>query len=81
VRMLRAGCRALPAAVRAWARGPVDAYHCARVILRGVERDRDMIVVTPSARVCWWLYRIHPALIKRHNRAWVKIMRDQRRER
>jgi len=37
-------------------------------------------VVTPFARVCWWLYRIHPALIRPLNHAWVKTVREHRRE-
>jgi NAD(P)-dependent dehydrogenase (short-subunit alcohol dehydrogenase family) len=34
--------------------------HCARVVVRGVERNRAIITVTPLARRAWWLYRLLP---------------------
>jgi NAD(P)-dependent dehydrogenase (short-subunit alcohol dehydrogenase family) len=37
---------------------PVE--ECARVTLRGVERNRAIITVTPLARRAWWLYRLLP---------------------
>ena len=37
---------------------------CAEVILRGVERNRAIIVVTWFAKVLWLLQRISPALIR-----------------
>jgi NAD(P)-dependent dehydrogenase (short-subunit alcohol dehydrogenase family) len=58
----------------------MDAVQCDRVILRGVERNRGIIMVTAFARVCWWLYRLHPALIKPLNRAWVSTIRAHRSE-
>ena len=39
-----------------------EAADCARVILRGVARNQAIIVVTPLARLSWWLYRLYPAL-------------------
>jgi short-subunit dehydrogenase len=56
----------------------MDAARCARIILRGVERNRGMIIVTAFARICWWFYRLHPALIKPLNRAWVSAIRAHR---
>jgi NAD(P)-dependent dehydrogenase (short-subunit alcohol dehydrogenase family) len=58
----------------------MDAGQCARVILNGVERNRGIIMVTAFARVCWWLYRLHPALISPLNRAWVRTIRAHRSE-
>jgi len=39
---------------------PVES--CARDILRGVERNQAVIVVTRSARAAWWFYRLAPGL-------------------
>lgn len=36
---------------------------CARVILRGVERNKPIIVVTAMAKIAWALYRISPAMM------------------
>lgn len=58
----------------------MEAPQCARVILRGVERNRGIIVVTAFARINWWLYRLHPALIKPFNNTWVRIIRAHRIE-
>ncbi len=58
----------------------MEAPQCARVILRGVERNRGIIVVTAFARINWWLYRLHPALIKPFNNTWVRTMRAHRIE-
>ncbi|MBI4514819.1 MAG: SDR family NAD(P)-dependent oxidoreductase [Deltaproteobacteria bacterium] len=38
---------------------------CARAILRGVERNQAIIVVTAFAKLGWLLYRLSPALITR----------------
>jgi NAD(P)-dependent dehydrogenase (short-subunit alcohol dehydrogenase family) len=37
--------------------------YCARVILRGVRRNKAIITVTPLAGFAWWLYRISPGLM------------------
>lgn len=42
---------------------PVD--RCAKDILRGVERNRGIIVVTRFAKVLWGLQRMSPALVER----------------
>jgi len=57
-----------------------DPDRCARAILRGVERNRGVIVVTPFARVCRWLYRMHLALVSPLHRAWVRTIREHRCE-
>jgi NAD(P)-dependent dehydrogenase (short-subunit alcohol dehydrogenase family) len=58
----------------------MEAPQCARIILRGVERNRGIIVVTAFARINWWLYRLHPALIKLFNNTWVRTIRTHRME-
>jgi len=40
-----------------WVIGPEQA---ARAILRGVERNREMIVFPFSIRMAWWVYRVCP---------------------
>ncbi len=41
----------------------MDVDKCARVILRGVARNKAVIKVTPFAYIISWLYRLHPALM------------------
>jgi NAD(P)-dependent dehydrogenase (short-subunit alcohol dehydrogenase family) len=55
---------------------PVE--HCARVVVRGVERNRAIITVTPLARRAWWLYRLLPGF----SASWLGnfSMRRMRRE-
>jgi short-subunit dehydrogenase len=36
---------------------------CARVILRGVERNKAFIVVTPLAKFMWLFHRLKPELV------------------
>jgi NAD(P)-dependent dehydrogenase (short-subunit alcohol dehydrogenase family) len=50
----------------------------ARVILRGVARNRSIIIVTRHARIAWWLYRLHPALLAPLARLGVKYFRRLR---
>lgn len=57
----------------------MEADECARAILRGVARNKGVIIVTAFARVCWWLCRLHPALITPLHRAWVDGVRAARR--
>nr|XP_061807067.1 2-(S)-hydroxypropyl-CoM dehydrogenase 3-like [Nerophis lumbriciformis] len=42
--------------------GPVlmPADRCARAILRGMSRNRSIILITGHARLVWWLYRLLP---------------------
>lgn len=41
----------------------MDATKCARIVLRGVARNKAIITVTAFARLTWWLYRFQPALL------------------
>jgi short-subunit dehydrogenase len=41
----------------------MDATKCARIVLRGVARNRAIITVTAFARIAWWLYRFQPTLL------------------
>ena len=44
------------------ARAIWDPTKAARVILRGVARNRSIIVFPFYARLLWWLHRLHPAI-------------------
>ncbi|UCD86185.1 MAG: SDR family NAD(P)-dependent oxidoreductase [Deltaproteobacteria bacterium] len=48
---------------------------CARIILRGVERNKATIVVTLTAKLSWLIQRISPGLVLWMGRQSVKIMR------
>ena len=41
---------------------PVDVDRFARLALKGIQRDRPIVVVPASARSLWYLYRLSPAL-------------------
>ena len=41
----------------------MDPDKCARVILKGVKRNKAVITVTAEAKLVWWLYRLSPALV------------------
>lgn len=57
----------------------VTPDECAQIVLRGVEKNRAVIVVTLLAKVLWWLYRISPSLaiwlmtkgLKRHRKMGI----------
>jgi len=53
---------------------------CARVILRGVARNKGIITVTGFARFLWWLYRFHPELVGLFFRKKVNSFRAFRSE-
>ncbi len=55
---------------------PADA--AARSILRGVERNRGVIVFPRSARWIWRLSRIDPALLRSFSRRMIRGMRERR---
>jgi hypothetical protein len=46
----------------------VDAEKAARLIVRGVARNRAIIVFPIFSRRFWWLSRIHPLLYAPFNR-------------
>jgi short-subunit dehydrogenase len=54
----------------------MDAGDAARAVLRGVERNRAVVVFPFYARLLWWLTRLHPAIAVAINR---KTARDFRR--
>jgi NAD(P)-dependent dehydrogenase (short-subunit alcohol dehydrogenase family) len=53
----------------------MDATDCARIILRGVGRNRAIITVTAFARLIWWLYRLRPTLLTPLERKIVRCFR------
>jgi NAD(P)-dependent dehydrogenase (short-subunit alcohol dehydrogenase family) len=54
---------------------------CALEILKGVERNKAIIVVTRLARIMWWIQRLFPDFTLRHmQRELRKIRRDLRIE-
>lgn len=40
----------------------MDANKCAKIVLRGVARNKGIITVTAFERLGWWLYRFQPTL-------------------
>jgi NAD(P)-dependent dehydrogenase (short-subunit alcohol dehydrogenase family) len=58
----------------------MDAADCARVILRGVERNKAIITDTALTRLLWWLYRLNPAILTPFLRKGVSDMRALRIE-
>jgi short-subunit dehydrogenase len=58
----------------------MDAADCARVILRGVERNRAVITDTALTRLLWWLYRLNPAILGPFLQKGVSDMRTLRIE-
>ncbi len=51
--------------VRSGSKMMVSPDDCARVILRGVERNKAIIVVMGPAHVLWWLNRLNPNVLSR----------------
>ncbi|MGO8879635.1 MAG: SDR family NAD(P)-dependent oxidoreductase [Desulfomonilaceae bacterium] len=49
--------------VSIWERFSVSSGECARKILKGVERNKPIITVSPIARVMWWLARVSPTFL------------------
>ncbi len=54
---------------------PVEA--AVREMLRGVERNRALIVVTPHAKVLWRLYRLFPLTVSRFASGGLRRPRRQ----
>jgi NAD(P)-dependent dehydrogenase (short-subunit alcohol dehydrogenase family) len=40
-----------------------DIDRAAKIVLRGVARNRAMIVFPLNARIAWWLHRLHPSIM------------------
>ena len=47
----------------------VTPDECARVILKGVKRNKAIITVTKLARFLWWLHRLNPSIVM-----WLQTM-------
>jgi hypothetical protein len=58
----------------------MDPKAAALLILRGVERNRRMIIFPLHARLLWWAHRIHPALLTPLESWFVKALRAARTE-
>jgi hypothetical protein len=58
----------------------MDVTQAAHIILKGVVRNRPFIVFPFYARLLWWLYRIHPALLHPLSRKTVEDFRAVRTE-
>ena len=58
----------------------MDVTDCARVILRGVERNKAIITDTALTRLLWWLYRLNPAILGPFLQKGVSDMRALRIE-
>ncbi len=54
------------------------ATSCARQVLRGIEKNRGIIVVNPEAKLVWALNRISPPLANYVARRIVKSLRETR---
>jgi NAD(P)-dependent dehydrogenase (short-subunit alcohol dehydrogenase family) len=58
----------------------MEAGECARLVLRGVERNKAIITVSGFARLLWLLNRIHPALVPLLFRRRINKLRSVRSE-
>lgn len=59
---------------------PMDPRKAARLILRGVDRNRPFIVVTATAHALWRLHRYAPSASIRLGRIAIEKFREARRE-
>jgi short-subunit dehydrogenase len=62
-----------------WERFAISPEGCARVILKGVEKNKPIITVTVMAKVMWWLTRISPTFIMNFARKDFNKWRDKAR--
>ena len=67
-------------ALSAWERFAISPEDCARVILKGVEKNKPIITVTFMARLMWWLSRISPTFIMNFARKDFNKWRDKARK-
>ena len=58
----------------------MDQNKAGTAILKGIARNRAMIVFPFHARVAWWLMRLCPALFDRIGRLQIKAFRKNRIE-
>ena len=54
-----------------------SATQAAGAILRGVRRNREVVVFPRHARLLWWLYWLHPALLAPLNRKLLEVLRSR----
>lgn len=57
---------------------PIEADRAAEIILRGVGRNKAIIIFPFYARLFWWLSRIHPGLLAPVVRKTMKDFRSSR---
>jgi hypothetical protein len=57
----------------------MDTSKAARVILRGVARNRAIIVFPFLARYLWWLHRISPSISVFMSRVMTEAQRKYRK--
>jgi short-subunit dehydrogenase len=57
----------------------ISSQECARRILKGVARNKPIIVVTGLAKMFWWLSRISPTLVMKMTRKDFSKKRDKGR--
>jgi len=55
---------------------PVD--RAARVILKGVRRNRGIITVTAMARIAWWVWRLMPEMLSLLTQPLIRRLRSMR---
>ena len=58
----------------------MDQNKAGTAILKGIARNRAMIVFPFHARVAWWLMRLYPPLFDRIGRLQIKTFRKARKE-
>lgn len=56
----------------------ISPEECAQVILRGVERNKATILVTPLASVLWVLHRISPGIMFWFGKRYARKLREMR---
>ncbi len=66
-------------ALSVWERFAVTAEVCARVMLKGVAKNKPVITVTPVARIMWWLVRLSPTFMMNFARKDFNKWRDKAR--
>jgi len=66
-------------ALTPWERFAISPEGCARVILKGVEKNKPIITVTVMAKIMWWLTRISPTFIMNKARKDYNKWRDKAR--
>lgn len=54
-----------------------DPAYCARAVLRGVQRNKAIVVITPFAKLAWLLFRISPSLFVWTGRFFVRRIRNR----